>query len=144
MLEGTRSILFQSGLPHCYWAGTAECFAPPQNIRSKVRDTKGDAYSRRFGTKSKGLKTPFGSLVRYLPKSCRELNGRGKFDPRTRLGIFVGYKVQPGGIWTGVHKVMDAMAFRGRTADAVAASLDTKKVNINFSPIYNQGLAPVK
>ena len=27
ILEGTRSVLFQSGLPHCYWAEAAECFA---------------------------------------------------------------------------------------------------------------------
>ena len=83
ILEGTRSVLFQSGLPHCYWAEAAECFAFPQNIHSKVRNTKDTAYFKRFGHKFKGKIIPFGSLVRYLPTSHRELNERGKFDPKT-------------------------------------------------------------
>ena len=63
ILERTRPILYQSGLPHCYWADAAGCFAFPQNIHGQVRDTNQDAYFRRFGYKFNGLKIPCGSLV---------------------------------------------------------------------------------
>jgi hypothetical protein len=51
ILEGTRSILFQSGLQHCYWAEAAECFAFSKNIHSLVRNTKETSYFLRFGHK---------------------------------------------------------------------------------------------
>jgi len=69
--------------------------------------------------------------VRYLHTSHHELAERGKFGPRTRHGIFVGYKVLLGGVWNGVYKVMDVHAFRDRTANTVTAVLETNGVNLD-------------
>ncbi len=34
-------------------------------------------------------------------------SARGKFDPRTRPGIFVGCQIASGGVWHGVYHVID-------------------------------------
>ena len=70
-------------------------------------------------------------MVRYLSSSHLELSERGKLDPRTGHGIFVGYKVLPGGVWTGVCKVMYVQAFRDWTAYEVTAALETTEINMN-------------
>ena len=112
VLEGTRSVLLASGLQHCYWAEASEHFAFARNITVPIRDTKKSAWQLRHGTKFKGQAIPFGALVMYLPTSDAVLDDHGKMAPRTRPGIFMGYKVQSGGCWTGVYQVMDAMAYK--------------------------------
>ena len=84
LLEGARSVLFESGLQHCYWAEAADYFSFTKNITVPVRDTKKTPYELRHGKKCKGTHIPFGALVRYLPTSNEEVGLRGKFDRRTR------------------------------------------------------------
>ena len=54
----------------------------------------------------------YGQRVRYLPSSTRELSERQKFDPVLRDGIFCGYRMHSGGIWSGQYLVIDAERFQ--------------------------------
>ena len=107
MLEGARTVLYDSGLPHCYWSEAVEAYCANRNFHDEIRNTKKTAHQLRFGHKFKGIKVPFGAAVRWLPTGDRLSSARGKFDPRTRPGIFVGYKVASGGVWHGVYHVID-------------------------------------
>ena len=107
MLEGARTVLYDSGLPHCYWSEAVEAYCANRNFHDEIRNTKKTAHQLRFGHKFKGIKVPFGAAVRWLPAGERLSSARGKFDPRTRPGIFVGCKIASGGVGHGVYHVID-------------------------------------
>ena len=47
-----------------------------------------------------------------MPSAKRELDEQQKFDPKLRDGIFVGYRMLTGGIWSGQYNVIDAQRFQ--------------------------------
>ena len=65
-----------------------------------VTVTNGDSpWNLRHGKgQFAGPMIPFGSLVDYLPKP-EQVAKLPKFEPRGHQGIFVGYYLQPGGMW---------------------------------------------
>ncbi len=62
---------------------------------------------RKFKDKS----IPYGAEVDYLPTSATEVELQQKAGPRMLKGIFVGYKLNPGGAWGGEYLVFDKQAF---------------------------------
>ena len=64
MLEGARTVLYDSGLPHCYWSEAVEAYCANRNFHDEIRNTKKTAHQLRFGHKLKGIKVPFGVAVR--------------------------------------------------------------------------------
>ena len=52
----------------------------------------------------KGLNIPFGALVDFMPHSDIKIES---FGGKTIQGIFLGYHIQPGGLWDGDYIVAD-------------------------------------
>ena len=79
----------------------------PQNIAM----TEGDScYSRRPGKGHfKGLQIPFGALVDFMPQNDMKIES---FGNKTIQGIFLGYHIQPGGLWNGDYIVADCEPFK--------------------------------
>ena len=107
--EGGRSNLVQSGLSTTWWpyACSHHCFA------RNVGDVDGDsAYNKRFGKgHCKALQVPFGAVVDFLPvKRSNDVNE--VFAAKTRVGLFVGYHSQPGGVWSGDYLVAEFEALK--------------------------------
>ena len=87
-------------------------FGDPLSMRGQLT-----AYERRHGEEYTGLRLPLGCAVKYRP-SDPELKAKHKFDTPTRDGVFVGWEVQPGGVWKGDYIVADAedlLAGKGTT-----------------------------
>ena len=73
VLEGTRAVLLQSGLPHRWWAEAAQCYCSLRNVCDVVVDGV-TAYQRRQQQDFKGVRLPFGCAVQYKPSAAREVN----------------------------------------------------------------------
>ena len=101
--EGGRGNLIQSGLSPTWWsyATSHHCFA--RNIKVVDGDS---AYHKRHKTgHCKALQIPFGCGVQFMP--TRRKNIKVGFDNKLQYGLFVGYFVQPGGVWSGDYLVVD-------------------------------------
>ena len=70
-----------------------------------------------------------------MPTSKHEDDKRPKLGPRLIPGIFVGYKLYPGGVWRDEYLVLDFEAFQSTRVGLHIADHDTKE-------IYVPGTAP--
>ena len=111
VLDGTRAVLLQSGLPHRWWSEASRCFCFLRNVCDIVRDGK-TPYQLRHDAEFGGMLLPFGCLVQYKPASNREKAAVEKFGSRMTQGIFVGYHIHSGGKWSGDYRVIDVSMYR--------------------------------
>ncbi len=114
IIHGTRTLLFQAGLPSCFWTFAAPCYCLLDNATDK-KETK-SAWELKYGSPFEGALLPFGCLVSYLPSPTKGLEGSvAKMDPSAREGVFAGYKMKPGYGWSGEYLVWDLRDFMGVT-----------------------------
>ena len=84
--EGTRCLLFQSGLCHAWWADATHAYCQVRNLHDVVRDGK-TPYELRHNEPVAVMKIPFGALVTYKPSATRELKQMSVLDPRFAMGF---------------------------------------------------------
>ena len=65
------------------------------------------AYENRFGNAFKAMRIPFGACVDFKPTTPADIENLPAFGEKTRTGIFIGYKLKSGGIFTGDYIVID-------------------------------------
>lgn len=107
----SRSLLLQSGLPHPFWCDAAQAFCALRNFADCIEGKK-TSYYLRHGQFLRGFLAPFGASIEYKPGSRKEKDSIKKLSPRTKKGIFAGYHLHSGGIWSGVYLVYDEAAMR--------------------------------
>ena len=110
VLEGTRAVLFASGLSHAWWREATRAYAYMRNIHDKVHSNK-TPYEHRFNEPFPGIIVPFGCLIEYKPRAEKEVDQVFKFDKRTLPGNFMGYHARHGGRWSGDYLVIDVAAY---------------------------------
>ena len=112
VLEGIRSVLSQSGLPSYWWPYAGKYFCWIRNVECRGGDS---AYNRRFRRGHwKGKWAAFGQEIDFRPPPP-VLEQLGKFDEPSLPGIFLGYKVHPGGKWHGEYYVAYIKDFESNT-----------------------------
>ena len=105
-LEGTRTILEQSGLNKKWWSRACRHFTLVYN--STAKDEHGTtAWSRRFNAAPSFPLIPFGSLVHYKTGTKKHNAGDNKFGPSSSKGIFLGYYMHDGSKWSKDFLVLD-------------------------------------
>ena len=97
-MDGTKTLLLQAGLPGAFWpyAMKAYCFA--QNTVVVDGDS---AWNKRHNEgQFDGPAIPFGCLIDFkpMPDDVKEIP---KGNPDTVPGVFLGYKLLPGGAVAG-------------------------------------------
>ncbi len=103
IVVGTRTLLAQAGLPSCFWAFAAPRYCLMNNVARKANG--GDSpWMMKFGEEFDGLKIPFGRKVTFVPSPTKG-DKPGRWEPPTKTGAFAGYKMPPGGKWSGLHCV---------------------------------------
>ena len=107
ILAGIRTLLVQGGLPSGFWPLAGPCFCHLDNI-TLVDGTS--PWFKRHGDHFAGLSVPFGCGVHFIPAVTKY--ARSKADPRLQWGVFVGYRLAPGGKWNGEYLVYDLDDFR--------------------------------
>ena len=116
ILIGTKVLLVAAGLPSCFWvyAGPAYCF-----YENLTQDQDGKSpWNERHNDEFKGEIIPFGCGVFFLPVSSKYTNS--KTAPSMSYGIFLGYRMAPGGKWSGEYLVADIYDFVDMPLDVYA------------------------
>ena len=102
IVHATRKLLDQAGLPACLWPLAAPCYC--FNSNTEVLAENGSSrYFMRYGEEPKHCKRlPFGCGVWFKPHSESGFTRKKhKAEPNSVYGIFVGYKLHPGGKFSG-------------------------------------------
>ena len=95
--DGTRTLLAQAGFTPQWWTYASRAFCHAHNVR-ELEDGS-SAWTKRHGKAFEGKMVPFGAEVIFrLPPPYRS---GGKFGPHGAHGLFLGWYLQPGGIWNG-------------------------------------------
>ena len=101
--EGARSMLANAGLPACCWPWASRYFVHSYNIRLVDGDS---AWNRRHNNGHfEGQRIPFGALVHFMG-TPQEMKALPKGAPRGIPGIFLGWKIMPGGAWNREYHVL--------------------------------------
>jgi hypothetical protein len=97
------------------------------------------SYNRRHKTGHfKGEPFPFGALVDFMPQNDTRMESMGA---KTIVGVFIGYHVHAGGLWSGDYLVADLAPFR-QDCDVVKSVVKIHRIkevvkvteeNISFS-----------
>jgi hypothetical protein len=96
-----------AGLPAAFWPYAARHFCFGLTIRTI--DEK-SAYKKQLGEVFPGMRIPFGCKVFFKPSPLSKSQPK-KFEGQALPGLFFGYKLDPGGKWSGEYLVvaLDAM-----------------------------------
>ena len=108
IIGGATTSLERAGFPAKWWPYATKHFCMASNIEIVDGDSP---WNLRHGKgQFKGLRLPFGCLVDFKPMKTREQES-AKFDPKAVPGIFLGYKMHPGGTWRGEYVVAELHEF---------------------------------
>ncbi len=106
--EGGGCGIVQSGLNAAtFWPEAGQHYCSSTNIAIIDGDS---AYNRRHKAGHfKGQSFPFGALVDFMPQNDTRVESMGA---KTIPGVFIGYHVHAGGLWSGDYYVAALAPFR--------------------------------
>jgi hypothetical protein len=108
-LRGLRSQLLQAGFPLCLWPYAARTYSTLENVRLRADGTC--PWVARFETEPDFTQIPLGCLVWFIPAPTKyEVSPAA---PRLMPGIFMGYRMAPGGKFGGEYIIVDLSDFKG-------------------------------
>ncbi len=99
VLDGTRTLLEQSGLGPRWWPMASRHFTAGLNT---TQVDGRSPFQTRFKRLFPGLKVPFGALVDVRPPKIF-LDQLPKLGPRSVPAVFLGYHFTAGGRWRGEY-----------------------------------------
>ena len=131
ILEGARASLAHSGVPIKLWPFAARHYSLMSNVIPRQGQLKEHTpYYKLHGREFHGQLIPFGSAVKYTPTATGTLSydklaqeadiathvkarsgKQAKFAPPTHHGVFLGYRMQSQGVWSGDYLVAELRNF---------------------------------
>jgi hypothetical protein len=112
MKSGAAAFLSHAGMPLAYWPYAIECDCFGHN--AAIVDGE-SPYGKRFLAFGENFDQSkmfaFGSAVRFIPSKMTG-DKTEQFAESTQPGIFMGYGVNSGCIWSGEYLVAHAKEFR--------------------------------
>ena len=125
LIDGTRTLLVQAGLPPVFWAYAATCYCMLSNLVGKAPDQERFPGQTKWhactGAAFTGHMVPFGSAVYYLPTKDRYTTS--KAAPRQRVGVFMGSRLQHQAKWSGEYVILDLDVFTNKHRGIDASEL---------------------
>jgi hypothetical protein len=131
VLEGSRTVLEQSGLHIKWWSRAVRHVCMMHNTQHRGADGK-TPRERRFGGPFGGPAIPFGSLVQYLLALDKANDKERKFDTSALPGIMLGYHMNPGGKWSKDIYVWTWRPWQKTKMVAISALAGSERVAIPF------------
>ena len=107
VIEGTRTVLFQSGLPHKYLREAMKCFCCLCNFNHKDAPKGTIPLMVRHNQTFKGMIMQFGAKIYYTPSAAREVDELQQIASNLKEGLFMGYDMHSGGLWKGSCLIID-------------------------------------
>ncbi len=109
ILAGLRTALVEAGHPACFWSYAGPCYCHHENITYN-EELGASPWFLRHGSEFPGMAIPYGAGVYFKP----EKHVPPKAAPRMSYGVFLGYRLAPGGKWNGEYLVADLDDFVGK------------------------------
>jgi hypothetical protein len=110
--SGTAALLSHAGMPLAYWPYAIQCYCFGRY--AAVVDGE-SPYGKRFLACGRNFAQSkmfvFGLAVRFIPSKVTG-DKTEQFSGSTKPGIFMGYGVNSGSIWSGEYLVAHAKEFR--------------------------------
>jgi hypothetical protein len=110
--SGVAALLLRAGIPLAYWPYAIQCYCFGRNVA--VVDGE-SPYGKRFlpcgGNFDQSKMFVFGSAVRFIPSKVTG-DKTEQFSGSTQPGIFMGYGVNSGCIWSREYLVAHTKEFR--------------------------------
>lgn len=140
ILEGSRAVMYHAGVPTKLWTYACRYYCLMSNT-TEFEEVGSDGvkylntpWFKRHGEHSRGQKIPFGSIrdYRHVPSPQNDSDA-DKMGPKGQPGIFLGYHLNPGGIWSGDYYVADKECFE----DLDFATLRRKSDDKPFSQLLH-------
>ena len=103
-MAGATAHLIQAGLPCCFWPWAVQHWCTLRN--TALRDDLPSSYFRRHGQEFTAERLPLGGGVLYYPVKTKYTH-QSKVESRLSYGVFLGYVMDEGNIWTGMYAVAD-------------------------------------
>ena len=101
LVETTRALLAQAGLPVPYWDYAAQYECMIHNLSAPNKELS--PWQKRFGNECQANVVPFGALVMCNPpKTSHEGKIKTKFGPSAMACVFLGHEVGYGCRWKTV------------------------------------------
>ena len=136
----TRCAMIQSGFHVTIWeaaatyTGFAFCIVPRKRWSTDVEMT---AYERRHHQPCEAKMIPFGAMVDFW-KTAFPKNAPAPFEARKVPGLFLGWFVLPGGVWSGDYLVVEYAPFQEKPdmtyGHIRAFTHRIKEVDLYFTP----------
>ncbi len=122
--EGSGCGIVQSWVePDSFWGSAGEHYCFSTNIAIIDGDS---SYNRRHKIGHfKGQQIPFGALVDFMPQPDTKVASMGA---KTIPGIFLGYHVHAGGLWSGDYLVAERDPFR-QDCDVARSKVKIYRIN---------------
>ena len=111
VLMGTRATCNEAGHPACFWPYAGPCYCMNDAITS-ADDGTPTSYEVHTGEPFSGQSFPYGCGVYFKPSPTKYTPS--KAAPRMSYGVFLGYRLAPGGRWNGEYIVADLDDFAGK------------------------------
>ena len=103
VLQGTRVNLEQAGLHHSFWSYASWHWCMAHNIQDHLEIKS--PWELRFGEKFKGPNIPFGVRIHCWTGPKLKPKKDLRSGPASNPGVFLGYAMRPGFIWTNEYLV---------------------------------------
>jgi len=110
VITGVRVALHSAGLPDPFWQYAARHWCHGYNITPGEKPGQRSAYFYKWGHDFAGQLIPFGALIRYKVGPLKQRLW-SKLQAQSVPGIFLGYKLHPGGEWRGEYTVQSLRAY---------------------------------
>ena len=144
ILDGTRCLLEQAGLPATWWVWAAQCFVWQRN--TMIVDGESAWNNRHQNGHFDGHLLPFGSLCWYKPTPPEEAK-LSAWESRSIPAIFLGYVAQPGGKWLRDYWVAPLQHFgihRDRALQGDKASVSVRIIQEIIPPPTGEYRFPLR
>ena len=145
--DGMTRNLLQSGLCQSWWPHAIKHFCFMKNILP-AGDQK-SAYERRFKDEFEGIRIPVGAKIKYNSISPTEAQTTPAIEEEFQSAIFVGYKLLPGGQWSGSYLAIQRKKPNGTFPDTNRGNIATPTQQAggnpgSFNQTYQQSVLTIK
>ena len=130
-LHGLRTTLIQAGFPPCLWPYDLRCYSTLVNCRERA-DGK-SPYKEGFEEDPDFLRVPLVAFVCFIPAPTKYVVS--KAVPRLMPGVFMGYRMAPGGTFGVEDIVVDLDDFKG-----ISLGMMTRHTKFRFQERFVQSV----
>ena len=136
ILSGLRTSQVEAGHPGCMWPWSGPCYTFLESIGCDD-DQEESSYKKHTGQDFDGIALPYGCGVFFKPAPTKY--ALSKAAPRMQYGVLLGYRLAPGGRWSGEYIVADLDDFVGKDFSIDADPMEWSSIKPHITKVIKLG-----